>query len=178
MEQEQQCLSVTDDAVAQQGPRALLGGAATVSGGTRDTEGDVIGQTQWQAIREAKAGGKTVSAIAREMGLDRKTVRAALHSEHWRPYSRSPRPSKLDEHMAWLSERAPQVNFSARILHQELRLQRDCSRCVLVSRLAAPTTVPGRKTPIKPSPSGRHTTVLCSTASAAPVACPTYQPLV
>ena len=124
MEQEQQCLNVRADAVAQQGPRALLGVAATVSGGTRDTEGDVIGQTQWQAIREAKAEGKTVSAIAREMGLDRKTVRSALHSEHWRPYSRAPRSTKLDEHMAWLSERAPQVNFSARILHQELRLQR------------------------------------------------------
>lgn len=124
MEQEQQCLSVTDDAVDQQGPRGLLGAAATLSGGTRDTEGDVIGQTQWQAIREAKAGGKTVSAIAREMGLDRKTVRSALHSEHWRPYSRAPRLSKLDEYMAWLNERAPQVNFSARILHQGLRLQR------------------------------------------------------
>jgi len=124
MEQEQQCLNVSDDEVAQQGPRALLGGGATVSGGTLDTEGDVIGQTQWQVIREAKAGGKTVSAIAREMGLDRKTVRSALHSEHWRPYSRAQRPTKLDEHMAWLSARAPQVNFSARILHQELRLQR------------------------------------------------------
>lgn len=124
MEQEQQYLNVRDDEVARQGPRALPGGAATVSGGTWDTEGDVIGQTQWQAIREAKAEGKTVSAISREMGLDRKTVRTALHSEHWRPYSRAQRSSKLDEHMAWLSERAPQVNFSARILHQELRLQR------------------------------------------------------
>lgn len=124
MEQEQQCLNVRDDEVARQGPRALPGGAATVSGDTLDTEGEVIGQTQWQAIRNAKAEGKTVSAISREMGLDRKTVRCALHSEHWRPYSRAQRSCKLNEHMTWLSERAPQVNFSARILHQELRLQR------------------------------------------------------
>lgn len=124
MDQEQQCVNVIDDQVASQGPRALRGGAATVSGGIPDTEGDVIGQTQWQAIREAKATGMNISAIAREMGLDRKTVRAAVNSEHWQPYSRPCRTSKLDEHMDWLRQRAPQVHFSARILHQELRLQR------------------------------------------------------
>ncbi|MFO1405277.1 MAG: hypothetical protein U1E96_11965 [Azonexus sp.] len=30
----------------------------------------------------------------------------------------------LDAHRAWIVERAPQVNYSARILHQELRSQR------------------------------------------------------
>lgn len=113
-----------NEEVGQLGPRAQLAGAATVSGHTPDAEGEVIGQTQWQAIREAKASGLTISEIARQMDLDRKTVRSALHSEHWQPYSRVARPTKLDEHLAWLHQRAPQVNFSARILHQELRLHR------------------------------------------------------
>lgn len=124
MEQELQCLNLRDEEVGHQGPRALMSEAATVSEGTLDTEGDVIGQAQWQAIRQAKAEGKTISAISRELGLDRKTVRSALHSEHWRPYSRAQRSSKLAGHMVWLRERAAQVNFSARILHQELCLQR------------------------------------------------------
>lgn len=125
MEQER---SVNEES-AIQGPRALDGVCATVSGPIPDTEGEVIGQTQWQDIRDAKAAGLTISAIARKMGLDRKTVRTAINSENWRPYSRAQRPSQLDAHMDWLRGRAPQVNFSARILHQELRLQRGFTGC-------------------------------------------------
>lgn len=125
MEQEH---SVKDES-AIQGPRALDGGCATVSGPIPDTECEVIGQTQLQAIHDAKAAGLTISAIARKMDLDRKTVRVALNSAQWRPYSRAQRPSQLDPHMDWLRGRAPQVNYSARILHQELRLQRGFTGC-------------------------------------------------
>lgn len=125
MEQEQRL----NDEPGQVGPRAQLAGAAIVSGHIPDTEGEVIGQTQWQAIRDAKAAGRTVSAIAKQMDLDRKTVRTALNGEQWRPYRRASRPAQLDPHMDWLQGRAPQVNFSARILHQELRLQRGFTGC-------------------------------------------------
>lgn len=102
---------------------------ATVPGGIPDTEDGVIGQTQWQAIREARSSGLSVSEIARQMELDRKTVRAALNRPKWEPYLRRPRPLQLDAHMGWLRERAPQVHYSARILHQELRLQRGFTGC-------------------------------------------------
>lgn len=123
MDQEQNGLKIEDTSFAQQGPRALLGGDATVSGDTLDTEGNVIGQAQWQAVREAKLAGMSISAISRAMGMDRKTVRSVLHSEHWQPYQRPQRTSMLEPHRSWLEQRAAQVNFSARILHQELRLQ-------------------------------------------------------
>lgn len=136
MEQEQQCVNTDTDEVDQRRPSALAVSSATVAGDIPDTEAGVIDQTRWQAIRQAKAAGMSISTIAREMGLDRKTVRSVLNSEHWRPYSRPTRVSMLDEHMDWLRERAPQVSFSARILHQELRLQRGFAGCYEVVKLA------------------------------------------
>ena len=95
--------------------------AVTVSGSKPDTGDRLIGQQQWQEIQERQAGGQSISAIARELGLDRKTVRTCLQREAWTPYRREVAvPGLLDAHRVWLSERAPQVRFSARILYQEL----------------------------------------------------------
>jgi transposase len=66
-----------------------------------------------------------VSQIARSSGLDRKTVRRALAQEAWHPYRRAPaEETVLGPHRAWLVQRAPRVNYSARILFQELRRER------------------------------------------------------
>jgi transposase len=90
-----------------------------------DAEEGVIGKEQWQAIHERRAARASVSAIAREFDLDRKTVRSCLRQTEWKPYRRQMSvATALDQHRAWLEERAPQVGYSARILHQELRLQR------------------------------------------------------
>mgnify|MGYP000389165892 CR=1 FL=1 len=43
------------------------------SGG--DAEIEVLGKDRWEEVRRRKAEGATTSAIARETGLDRKTVR-------------------------------------------------------------------------------------------------------
>ena len=81
--------------------------------------------------------GQSVSAIARELGLDRKTVRGCLKREQWAPYQRTAvRPSLLDAHRQWLSERAPQVAYSARILYQELTKQRGFTGCYEVAKVA------------------------------------------
>ena len=100
-------------------------GRVTVSAGSRDGENAVLGSHQWEAIRERRASGQSVSAIAREFGVDRKTVRRCLHQEQWQPYRREPSMSTmLEPHRDWLTERAPQVHYSARILFQELKLER------------------------------------------------------
>ena len=107
---------------AAQGPRALCSEAATVTGPNPDTEGIVVGQQTWQAIHERRSAGQNISAIARDMGLDRKTVRNCALQQAWSPYQREVTvPTLLDAHRAWLIERAPQVHYSARIVHQELR---------------------------------------------------------
>lgn len=109
----------------------------TVCGSRRDTELDVVGQQQWEAIRERHAAGQSVSAIARELDLDRKTVRSCLKRDTWKPYERTVvRPSLLDAHREWLQTRAPQVGYSARILYQELCLERGFSGCYEVVKVA------------------------------------------
>ena len=121
MEREEE---VTCGEVAQD-PRVLGNFGATVSGLQPDPEEGVIGKDQWHAIHERRKAGVSVSALAREFDLDRKTVRACLRQSEWAPYRRQARGATvLDAHRAWLTARAPQVNYSARILHQELRGQR------------------------------------------------------
>jgi transposase len=118
------------------GLRGMAGQVGTVSARSADTEEGVIGQQQWQAIRERHAGGQSISAIARDLDLDRKTVRTAVRQEVWAPYSREPRRRELDAHLDWLRERAPQVNYSARILHQELTCQRGFEGCYETVKVA------------------------------------------
>ena len=110
---------------------------ATVPGGYPGAEVVVIAEQQWRAIRERHAAGMSVSGIARELELDRKTVRRALRSAGWAPYQRTaPAPTLLDEHREWLAERAPQVHYSARILFQELTRERGFGGCYETVKLA------------------------------------------
>jgi transposase len=63
--------------------------------------------------------------IARQLGLDRKTVRAILQATAWQPYRRAELGDRLlTAHTTYLQSRAPQVQYSARILFQELRQSR------------------------------------------------------
>jgi transposase len=104
-----------------------------------DAEAAVLGQQQWETIHERRAQGQSISAIARELDLDRKTVRSCLKQGSWQPYRRAEAGGLLDEHRDWLIERAPEVNFSARILWQELRAQRGfAGSYVIVRRAVAP----------------------------------------
>ena len=108
------------------GPRAdCVGAPAKVPVPEVGTEEPVIGKERWEEIRRMRAEGQAVSQIARATGLDRKTVRRCLRQSQWTPYRRTPMAETLlSAHMGWLAERAPQVNFSAQILFQELRASR------------------------------------------------------
>jgi transposase len=108
-----------------------------VTGDNPAAETSVIAEQQWHAIRERGAAGMSVSRIARELDLDRKTVRKALRGGSWQPYRReAPAPTLLDEHRGWLLERAPQVHYSARILYQELKHERGFTGCYETVKLA------------------------------------------
>lgn len=89
-------------------------------------EVEMVGQARWAEIRRLhEEEGQSISAIARCMELDRKTVRRCLGARAWRPYQRRPGVDKLlTGHADWLHQRAPQVRYSARILYQELTRER------------------------------------------------------
>jgi transposase len=120
-----------------QGPSApLLLEAATVPEGLAGAEVVVVAEQQWRAIRDRHAAGMSLSGIARELELDRKTVRRALRRS-WSPYRRSaPAPTLLDAHRQWLEDRAPQVHYSARVLYQELKAERGYAGCYETVKLA------------------------------------------
>ncbi len=136
MEEEVQGIAAAIEDCAVQGPRALDCAAATVPVFSQVTEEPVLGLQQWEAVHERCSQGLSISAIARELDLDRKTVRTCLQQECWRPYSREGAGSLLDAHRDWLVARAPEVNYSARILWQELRLQRGFTGSYVIVRRA------------------------------------------
>lgn len=73
-------------------------------------------------IRELKQKGWTISAIARETGFDRKTIRKHLKAEAT-PYSekRAKRGSKLDPFKPYLLERIKEGTTNCAVLIEEIR---------------------------------------------------------
>lgn len=119
-----------------QGPAGSASEPATVPACHPGTEVVVIAEQQWHSIRERHTAGMSLSGIARELDLDRKTVRRALRMPSWAPYQRAAPALMLDPHRQWLVDRAPQVHYSARILYQELTRERGFAGCYETVKLA------------------------------------------
>ena len=116
-------LSAGDSGLDPRGGTGTAAPSTTVAGSSPATEvSSVIGEQQWQGIWERSAAGMKVSRIARELDLDRKTVRSALRCAAWVGYRReAPASGLLEAHRGWLEKRAPQVHYSAQLLYQELK---------------------------------------------------------
>ena len=91
-------------------------------------EGRPSGRGSWFARTAGRRftvcfeSGQSLAAIARRLDLDRKTVRRCLRQETWQPYARRVRAAALlAEHADYLRQRAPEVQYSAQILFQEMR---------------------------------------------------------
>jgi transposase len=85
----------------------------------------MVREDRWTEIRRLCEAGRSISEIARRFDLDRKTVRKWLRRQKWSPYRRPERvDTLLAEHADYLRRRAPEVEYSARILYQELRTER------------------------------------------------------
>lgn len=95
---------------------------ATLAANRQAREATVVGKERWEEIHRMHQAKMSVSAIARQLQLDRKTVRHWLRQPNWVPYQREASgETVLSPHYQWLVQRAPQVRYSARILYQELR---------------------------------------------------------
>lgn len=75
-------------------------------------------------IRELKQKGWTISAIARETGFDRKTIRKHLKTnEVPQSKKRQPRKSKLDSYKPYLLERIKEGTTNCVVLLEEIQAQ-------------------------------------------------------
>src|SRR5260370_19802759 len=124
----------------------LLTGLAPTDGDTSPEvtslgEGRMVREDCWREVhRLFHVERRSKSEIARHARLDRKTVRTILGEAAWQPYVRTERAETLlADHARYLQTRAPQVQYSARILFQELRQARGyCGSYETVKRFVRP----------------------------------------
>lgn len=74
----------------------------------------MVREERWLEIRRLHLKeGRSVTAIARLMDLDRKTVRRCLKDKPWQPYRRRAKvDTLLTAHAEWIRSRAPEVAYS------------------------------------------------------------------
>jgi transposase len=82
----------------------------------------LIGESAWGAIQALKERGRGKKQVARELGLDVKTVRK-WWKRTWRPQRRAARGRRLDRFCEFVRGRAPEVGYNAVVLHRELVAQ-------------------------------------------------------
>jgi len=67
-----------------------------------------------------KSRGEGAKRIARELGVDRKTVKRWLRIGSWEPRRSRQRPRLIDRFTEFIAQRAPEVGWNGVVLHREL----------------------------------------------------------
>ena len=102
-------------------------------------EVEMLGEERWEEVHRRAAAGASIRAIARDLDLDRKTVRRCLRQSAWRPNQRAAREDTLlAPHAPYVRQRSAEVGYSARVLFQELRRRRYEGSCETVKRFVRP----------------------------------------
>jgi transposase len=73
-----------------------------------------------QEVLARLARGEGVKTIARELGVDRKTVKRWRRLGQWQPRQGRARPRGLAPYLERLAQRGPEVSWNAVVLHREL----------------------------------------------------------
>jgi len=74
-------------------------------------------------VREVAARrerGESTRRIARELGVDRKTIRRWLRIGGWRPRQNGERRRAIDAFVTFIDRRGPEVGWNGVVLHREL----------------------------------------------------------
>ena len=64
--------------------------------------------------------GESTRQIARELAVDRKTVRRWLRIGGWQPRQAGERPRAIDPYVEFIEQRGPEVGWNGVVLHREL----------------------------------------------------------
>jgi transposase len=118
-------------------------------------------QARWEAVQQQKAKGRSLKAIARELGINRKTVRKYLALDRPPVYpQRRPRPTRLTSYLPYLRQRWHEGCHNVRRLYREIVGQGFNGTERQVRRVLHPwrsTRIPS--SPERPSP--LHWLLLC-----------------
>ena len=77
----------------------------------------------FEAVQALARTGRSHSSVARELGLDRRTVNKYARARNWQEVVRRPprKPSALDPYLDYLQQRWDEGQHSAKFLHEELQ---------------------------------------------------------
>lgn len=81
----------------------------------------MLGADLVQEIKARRERGEGIKRIARELGVDRKTVRRWLRLGAWRPREPQHRERQLDRFAEFIERRGPEVGFNGVVLYRELQ---------------------------------------------------------
>src|SRR5262245_11316677 len=93
------------------------------SPGTNPTEVWMLREDVVREIVARLARGEGVKRIARELGVDRKTVKAWRQRGGWRARPTGARRRELDAFVRFIEARAPEVGWNGVVVHRELQGQ-------------------------------------------------------
>ena len=83
-------------------------------------EVELVSEGVAEAVRGMRSRGMAKKAIARELGLDIKTVRKWLAAP-WAPQKRGQRAMSLTPYAELIGKRFGEVGYNAEVMHRELR---------------------------------------------------------
>ncbi|WP_374325232.1 ISL3 family transposase [Streptomyces sp. AP-93] len=88
-----------------------------------DTRAGRHAQSLFEAVQALIRTGRSHSSVARELGLDRRTVGKYARARTWQEVVRRPprKPSTLDPYLEYLRQRRDEGQHSEKILHEELQ---------------------------------------------------------
>jgi transposase len=87
----------------------------------RPAEEPMLGAELVREMVARRARGEGVKRIARELGVDRKTVKRWLRLGAWQPRQPQRRARQLDGLAELIERRAPEVGFNGVVLYRELK---------------------------------------------------------
>lgn len=90
---------------------------------TADTRSERHAQRLFEAVQALARSGRSHSSVARELGLNRRTVSKYARANTWQEVVRRPprKSSTLDPYLDYLQQRWDEGQHSAKILHEELQ---------------------------------------------------------
>ncbi|MFI9042630.1 ISL3 family transposase [Streptomyces sp. NPDC053726] len=114
------CLAAALPPDSETGPARV---EETVENTTADTRAGRHARRLFGAVQALTRTGRSHSSVARELGLNRRTVSKYARAHTWQEVVRRPprKPSSLDPYLDYLQQRWDEGQHSAKILHEELQ---------------------------------------------------------